>query len=246
MDLYAAIDVRDGRCVRLTQGDFARQTTYDGDPVEVAAGFASAGAPWVHVVDLDAARTGRPVNREVVAALAAAVAVPVQAGGGMRSADAARALFDAGVARVVLGTAAVEQPDLVEDLAAAGHRVAVGLDVRAGQVAVRGWQAAGGVGLAQMLDRFAGCGAEAAVVTCIERDGMLAGPDLTGLAEALGGSALPIVASGGVSSLDDLRALTRLEACGRRLAGVVVGKALHDGRFDVTEAVAALSGRGAG
>jgi phosphoribosylformimino-5-aminoimidazole carboxamide ribotide isomerase len=240
MDLYPAVDLRDGRCVRLTQGDFDRQVTYDADPIEVARQFAAAGAPWIHVVDLDAARTGTPRNRAVVAAIAAAVEVPVQAGGGVRSEASAEALFDAGVARVVLGTAAVEDPDLVDRLATDGRRVAVGVDVRGTEVAIHGWEQGTGCSIDTILDRFAGTGLDAFVVTQIRRDGMLAGPDLEGLAAVLARTAVPVIASGGVGGLDDLRALAALEVDDRRLAGVIVGKAIHDGRFDVAAALEVL------
>ena len=239
MDLFCAIDLRGGRCVRLTQGDFDRVTTYDGDPAEVARAFEAAGAPWIHVVDLDAARTGQPVNGAVVAAVAGAVSVPVQAGGGVRSTEAAHTLFAAGVERVVVGTAAVERPEFVSELAQAGHRVAVGLDVRGTEVAVRGWEQASGRNVFELLDRFADAGVDAFVVTQIERDGMLAGPDLDGLRQVLAATALPVVASGGVGSVADLVDLAGLEVGGRRLSGVIVGKALHDGRFSVSDAVAA-------
>ena len=240
MDLYPAVDLRDGRCVRLTQGDFDRQVTYDADPVDVARQFAAAGAPWIHVVDLDAARTGTPHDLGVVAAIATAVDVPVQAGGGVRSDAAAEALFDAGVARVVVGTAAVEDPGLVDRLAAGGRRVAVGIDVRGTDVATHGWEQSSGQSIEDVLDRFAGVGVDAFVVTQIQRDGMLGGADLEGLTTVLAHTDVPIIASGGVGDLGDLRALASLEISGRRLIGAIVGKALHDGRFDVAQALEAL------
>ena len=245
-DLLAAIDVRDGRCVRLTQGDFDRQTTYDVDPVAVAVAFEAAGAPWVHVVDLDAARTGRPGNLAVVLAIAAAVGVPVQSGGGVRDEASALRLLDGGVTRVVVGTAAVDDPGLVGRLAGRGHRVAVGLDVKGTEVVVRGWEERSGVDLATMLDRFAGAGADAVVVTPVATDGTLAGPDLATLSSVLDRSDLPLVASGGVGSAEHLHRLAALDVGGRRVAGVIVGKALHDGVLTVEEAVAALTGTAPG
>ncbi|HTN99622.1 MAG TPA: HisA/HisF-related TIM barrel protein, partial [Microthrixaceae bacterium] len=146
IDLYPAIDLRAGRCVRLYQGDYGQETVYGDDPVAQALAFEAAGAPWIHVVDLDAARTGEPVNRDVVGAIAAAVGVPVQTGGGIRDEASAEALFDAGVARVVLGTAALEDPDLVRRIAAR-HPVTVGLDARGRDVAVRGWLEGSGADL---------------------------------------------------------------------------------------------------
>jgi phosphoribosylformimino-5-aminoimidazole carboxamide ribotide isomerase len=246
-ELYPAIDLRDGRCVRLYQGDYGKESAYGTDPVQVALDFAAAGVRWVHVVDLDAARTGEPANRDVVAAIAAAVTprgVSVQAGGGVRDQASAEALFAAGVIRVVLGTAAVEQPQLVRELAAA-HAVAVGLDARAGEVAVRGWTQGSGRKVTELLADYEDARVAAVVVTDIERDGTLAGPDLDGLAALLEATAIDVIASGGVSSLADLESLASLRAgSGRRLAGVIVGKALHEGRFGVREAVAACAASG--
>lgn len=243
MDLYPAIDLRDGRCVRLLQGDYDRETVYGDDPVAQALAFEAAGAPWIHVVDLDAARTGEPVNREVVAAIAAAVGVPVQTGGGVRDLDAARALFDAGVARVVVGTAALEDPALVRTLAAE-HPVAVGLDARGREVAVRGWLRGSGADLFDLVEAFADAGVAALVVTEIGRDGTLSGPDLDGLAQVLAATDVPVVASGGVGTLDDVAALAGLRAGGRSLAGAIVGRAIYEGAVDVAEAVAVAAGSG--
>ncbi|MCU0311617.1 MAG: 1-(5-phosphoribosyl)-5-[(5-phosphoribosylamino)methylideneamino]imidazole-4-carboxamide isomerase [Acidimicrobiales bacterium] len=239
MELFPAIDVRDGRCVRLYQGDYDRETVYHDDPVEQARSFAAAGAPWIHVVDLDAARTGLPVNRAVIAEIAAGVDVPVQTGGGVRDEAAAEALFEAGVRRVVVGTAALEQPALVARLAAR-FPVAVGLDARGREVAVRGWEKGSGRDLLDVATEFADVGVEALVVTEIARDGTLAGPDLDGLAEVLAASPLPVVASGGVGDLADLAALAALRAGERSLAGVIVGKAIYEGAFTVEAALAAL------
>ena len=240
-DLYPAIDLRGGRCVRLYQGDYDRETHYGDDPVGQARAFAEAGAPWIHVVDLDAARTGEPVNRDVVASIAAAVSVPVQAGGGVRDEAAADALFSAGVARVVLGTAAIEDPALVRRLAAR-HPVAVGLDARGREVAVRGWLEGSGADVIDLARAFSDAGVAALVVTEIGRDGTLEGPDLDGLAEVLGATEVPVIASGGVGSLDDLRKLAGLERAGRRLSGVITGRALYEGAFSVTEAVQVCTG----
>jgi phosphoribosylformimino-5-aminoimidazole carboxamide ribotide isomerase len=241
-DLYPAIDVRAGRCVRLHQGDYGQETVYGDDPVSVAEGFARAGATWIHVVDLDAARTGEPVNRAVVGAIAAAVhpfGVSVQTGGGVRTETAAVALAEAGIDRVVIGTAAMEDPALVRRIAAR-QPAAVGLDGRSGHVAVRGWLEGAGASVLDVLPRFEDAGIDALVITEISRDGTLAGPDLDGLAAALGRTRLAVIASGGIGSLDDVRALARLEVDGRRLAGAITGKALYEGRFTVPEALAAL------
>lgn len=244
MDLYPAIDLRGGRCVRLLQGDYERETDYGDDPVGVATGFVASGARWVHVVDLDAARSGEPVNRPVVAAVAAAVRAAggrVQSGGGVRSEAAADALFDAGVSRVVLGTAAMDDPELVRRLAGAHPGgVAVGLDTRGGEVAVRGWTEGSGQQLLDVVPRFADAGVASLIVTEIGRDGTLEGPDLAGLASVLAATDIEVVASGGVGVLADVVALDDLEVGGRRLAGAIVGKALYEGAFTVSDAVAAL------
>ncbi|MET0912939.1 MAG: HisA/HisF-related TIM barrel protein, partial [Acidimicrobiales bacterium] len=184
MNLYAAIDLLGGRCVRLHQGDYDRATDYGDDPVGQARRFAADGAPWIHVVDLDGARRGEPVNRDVIGRIAAAVDIPVQVGGGVRSRPDAEALWAAGVARVVMGTAALEDPDLVAALVPDGA-VAVGLDARGRELAVRGWVSAAGVDLLEAVARFSALGVAALVVTEIGRDGTLDGPDLTGLSSVL-------------------------------------------------------------
>jgi len=236
IDLYPAIDLRDGQVVRLRQGDYDDQTTYGSDPVAVAVSFAEAGARWIHVVDLDAARSGSPVNRPVVAAIAAAVRgrAAVQTGGGVRSVADAQALAAAGVARVVMGSAAVAQPSLVAE-ASAVVPVAVGLDHRAGEVAVHGWTEGSGVLLADALQWFPT--AAAFVITDIARDGMLTGPDVEGLAAAARATSIPVIASGGIATLDDLRALREVPG----ISGAISGKAIYEGRFTVAEALAVLA-----
>lgn len=241
MDLYPAIDLRGGKVVQLTQGDFDRERVHGDDPVAVAQAFAAAGAPWVHVVDLDAARTGEPVNRHLIAAVAGSVDVPVQAGGGVRSVAAAAALADAGVARVVMGTAAIEDPRLVAEVAAR-QPVALGLDVKGREVAVKGWLQGSGTDISDALRRLGDVGASAVVVTQIDVEGLMGGPDLSGLAEVLRSTELDVIASGGVGTLSDLLALDDLEVDGRRLAGAIVGTALYEGRLDVVEAVRSLAG----
>jgi phosphoribosylformimino-5-aminoimidazole carboxamide ribotide isomerase len=238
MDLYPAIDLHAGRAVRLHQGDFTRETVYGDDPVAIACSFAAAGARWIHVVDLDAARTGDPVNRPLIAAIAHAVAggASVQTGGGVRAPADAGALAAIGVARVVIGSAALRAPAVVAE-AGAILPVAVGLDHRDGELAVQGWTEGSGRRLLDVLDDYPG--ADAFVVTDIGRDGTLVGPDLTGLAEVAAKASVPVIASGGVSSLADLAAL---QAVGR-LAGVIVGKAIYEGRFGVAEALDALGAR---
>ena len=241
MELYPAIDLRAGRCVRLQQGDFAAETVYDDDPVAVARAFAAAGAPWIHVVDLDAARTGEPANLAVVEHIAESVPCAVQVGGGVRSAAAADALFLAGATRVVVGTAAVETPELVDDLCRRHPgAVAVGLDARGREVAVRGWTEGSGIDLVELALRFEDSGVGALVVTEIGRDGTMVGPDVDQLAAVLAAPGVPVVASGGVGDLAVLLALAAVEVEGRELAGAIVGRAIYEGRFTVTEALEAL------
>jgi phosphoribosylformimino-5-aminoimidazole carboxamide ribotide isomerase len=235
VDLYPAIDLRGGNVVRLTKGDYDAETVYGDDPVAVARSFVAAGAPWIHVVDLDAARSGDPVNRAVVARIAAAIdgEASLQNGGGVRTLDDAKALADAGVSRVVMGSAAIRDPDLVTRVAEIVP-VAVGLDHRDGELAVHGWTEGSGVRLDDALGRFPA--AAAFVITDIGRDGMLTGPDVDGLAAAVAATPIPVVASGGVSSLDDVVALARIPGLG----GIITGKAIYEGRFTVAEAVQAL------
>ena len=240
MELFPAIDLLDGRAVRLYQGDYARETVYNSDPVAQARAFAAAGARWIHVVDLDAARSGTPRNRDVIAAICDAVEVPIQTGGGVRSDEAADALFDAGVTRIVLGTAALEEPELVRRLAAR-HAVAVGLDARGREVAVRGWEEGSGRDLLDVARGFADAGVEALIVTEIGRDGTLEGPDLDGLGEVLDATELPVIASGGVGSLEDIGSLDALRSAGRRLSGAIIGRALYEGAFTLQEALAIVA-----
>jgi phosphoribosylformimino-5-aminoimidazole carboxamide ribotide isomerase len=242
VELFPAIDLRGGKAVRLVRGDYDAETVYDDDPVAVAAGYAADGVRWLHVVDLDAARTGEPVNRPIIASIADRVAphgVRVQAGGGVRSEDSAQALADAGVDRIVIGSAALEDPPLVRRIAAR-QPVAVGLDGRRGVAALHGWVDEAAVSVLDALPGFEDAGVEAAILTEITRDGTLEGPDLEGLQAALARTTLPLIASGGVGSVEDLGALASLEYDGRHLAGVIVGTALYEGRFRVAMAMSAL------
>lgn len=235
VELYPAIDLRGGRVVRLAKGDYDAETVYGDDPVAVAESFAAAGAPWIHVVDLDAARSGDPVNRPVVAAVAAAIRgrARLQNGGGVRSVADAETLAASGVDRVVMGSAAVRDPELVER-ASAVLPVAVGLDHRDGELAVDGWTQGSGVRLDESLGRFPS--AAAFVITDISRDGMLSGPDVAGLTSAAAATDVPVIASGGVASIADLVALAAIP----RLGGIITGKAVYEGRFSIAAALAAL------
>jgi phosphoribosylformimino-5-aminoimidazole carboxamide ribotide isomerase len=238
MDLYPSIDLRGGRVVRLAQGDYDRETIYGDDPIAVAKSFAAQGAPWIHVVDLDAAKGDGPVNADAIRAIAAAVDVPVQTGGGQVDDSSLKA----GVQRIVLGSIAVKDPTVVDRLAKAyPGRIAVGLDHRAGQVAVRGWLDDSGQSVDDLIVRFENSGIAAFVITNIERDGLLGGPDVAGLERAVMVTEVPVIASGGVSSLDDLRALAALDVNGRGLGGAITGRAVYEGKFTVAEAVEAIA-----
>jgi phosphoribosylformimino-5-aminoimidazole carboxamide ribotide isomerase len=234
--LYPAIDLRDGKVVRLTQGDYTQEKIYGEDPVQVASDFATAGAKWIHVVDLDAARGGGPVNRSVIGDIVKAVgeSVRVQTGGGVRTQDDAQELRDHGVARVVMGSAAVKNPQLVEKVADIVD-VAVGLDHRGGMIAVEGWTQSSDLTLVDALAMYPA--AKAFVITDIARDGMLSGPDLEGLAAAVAQTSIPVIASGGVSSIQDIVDLAQISGLG----GVITGRAIYEGRFSVAEALRALA-----
>ncbi len=242
IDLYPAIDLRAGKVVRLHLGDYDEETIYGDDPAAVASQFADAGARWIHVVDLDAARTGEPTNRAVVGAIAAAVAgrAQVQTGGGVRSVFAAAALADLGVARVIIGTAAMEDPALVARIAAR-QPTALGLDGRSGEVAVRGWMKGAGASVLDVLPRFEDAGVSAVIITEITRDGTLSGPDVAGLQAALERTSIALIASGGVGTLADMRELAAMRGGGRMLGGIITGKALYENRFSVAEALEVLA-----
>ena len=232
MELYPAVDVQGGRVVRLRQGAADQATVFGDDPVAVAAGFARAGARWVHFVDLDRA-FGRGDNRELARRLLAAASVLVQVGGGLRSEDAIDEMLAWGAARVVIGTKAATDPALVDRLLArhGAARLAVGIDARNGQVAVRGWTEVFDLTAGALAERVRAQGARTVIYTDVARDGMLAGPDIAG-ARALAALGLDVIASGGVASLDDLRGV---RAAG--LAGAIVGRALYEGRFTLPEAL---------
>jgi len=249
VDLWPAIDIRGGRCVRLLQGDYAAETVF-GDPLSVARSYVSAGAERLHIVDLDAARTGDPVNRDLIGTVVGEVGVPVQVGGGVRDEAAAEALFGLGVSRVVLGTAAIEEPQLLKLLSDRWPRgVVAGLDYRwlssgTQDLAVRGWTQASGRLLPEVLSSLSDLPLAGVVVTDISRDGTGRGPDIAGLRRVLAESGLTVISSGGVASLDDLRLLASLSEGGRRLGGAIVGKALLAGEFSIAEAAGACAGRG--
>ena len=236
MILYPAIDVFGGTVVRLRQGEYDDSTVYGVDPVAMALSFVDQGATWVHMVDLDAARSGEPVNRSVIASVASAIAgrASLQVGGGVRTEADAEALSAAGVTRVVMGSAAVADPALVRRVSAIVS-VAVGLDHRNGVAATHGWTESSGVQVDDLLGQVPT--ASAFVITDISRDGMLTGPDVEGLARAVSQTSIPVIASGGVGALSHLAELAAVVG----LNGVIVGKALYETKFSVSEALAVLS-----
>ena len=238
MILYPAIDLRAGKAVRLEQGDFSRETIYSDDPVKIALDFADAGAQWIHVVDLDGARDGTGINRTQIKAMASAVSCSLQVGGGVRTRADVVELIESGANRVVVGTVAVETPDLVIELAQSyPNQIAVGLDARGSDVAVRGWIKRSGVDLVELTTRYDNTDVAALIVTEIGRDGMMMGPDVKQLGKVLAATSIPVIASGGVGSLDDVRALGKLRFGDRCLNGVIAGRAIYEKRFSVAEAI---------
>jgi phosphoribosylformimino-5-aminoimidazole carboxamide ribotide isomerase len=240
MTVYPAIDLRGGRCVRLLQGAFDRETVYGADPVAVARRWEAAGARWLHVVDLDGARAGAPVQAPLVAAVCAAVEIPVQVGGGLRDARAVERVLAAGAARAIVGTVAVRDPERCRAICRAHPgRVAVGLDARDGRVRVAGWTEEEEVEVVALAARLADLGAATVIYTDIGRDGTEAGPDLDGTRAVARAAGVPVVASGGVGSLDHVRAVATLAADG--VEGVIVGRALYTGAVALSDALAAAA-----
>jgi phosphoribosylformimino-5-aminoimidazole carboxamide ribotide isomerase len=239
-ELYPAIDLRRGRCVRLEKGMAERETVYGGDPVEVAAGFVAAGARWVHVVDLDAA-FGDGSNRAVIREIAASAGIRLQTGGGLRSEADLADVLKAGAARAVIGTAAVERPELVRAAVArwGAERIAVGLDARGRRPAVRGWTEDAAEDLFDLAGRMVELGVRTIVHTDIDRDGTMQGPNVELSAELARRSGAEVIVSGGVRGVGDVRAAAAAARAGHGIAGVIAGKAVYEGRLDVAEAVAA-------
>ena len=243
MILLPAIDILEGKAVRLTQGEFDQSTVYDADPVDAARRWVSEGARRLHIVDLDGARSGAPVNLEHVRRIAAAVDVPIQVGGGMRTIESVRQVVDAGATRVVIGTAAYTDIDFLDQVVAElGDRVVVSVDARAGKLAGAGWTDQTDIPIGAVVERLGARGVQRYVYSSIDRDGMLGGPDLEGarrVAESVRGT---YAYSGGVSSVEDLRALVELRQV--NLRAVIVGKALYEGRLTVSDAQAVLDAEG--
>jgi phosphoribosylformimino-5-aminoimidazole carboxamide ribotide isomerase len=241
LTLYPAIDLKDGACVRLRRGAMAEATVYSDDPAAQARAWQREGCAWLHVVDLNGAFAGRAVNGEAVAAILAAATVPVQLGGGIRDLAGIERWLAAGVARVILGSAAAKNPALVlEACRLYPGRIAVGIDARHGMVATEGWAETSALAAGELARRFEDAGVSAIIYTDIGRDGMLGGLNLDETLALAGGISTPVIASGGVGTLDDLAALRRA-AAGSRIEGVIVGRALYDGRVGLAEALALLA-----
>lgn len=241
MILLPAIDILDGTAVRLARGEFSAKTIYDADPLDAARRWVAAGARSLHVVDLDGARVGAPANLEHVRRITTALDVPVQVGGGLRSADAVRAAVDAGAARVILGTAAYQDVDFLDGVVAEhGEKVIVSVDVREGRLAAAGWTEQTDIPAESVFERLGARGVQRFVYSSIERDGMLEGPDLEAVRRIAASVRGSFTYSGGVASLEDLRALYALRQV--NLSGVIVGTALYEQRFEVGEAQAVLDG----
>ena len=239
MILFPAIDIRNGRCVRLTEGKFECETVFAEDPAEMAVRWADAGAEYLHVVDLDGALAGQSSNTEVIKRILAKVKMPVQVGGGIRTLANIENMLALGVTRVILGSVAVRDPELVREACQKfPGQVVVGIDAKNGEVAVEGWGIGGGIGAIELAKKMAAVGVEHIIFTDISRDGMLSGVNVEATAELAKASGVKVIASGGVSSLADLKALQLYEADG--IEGCIVGKAIYTGALDLKEALAAL------
>ncbi|MBE9143352.1 1-(5-phosphoribosyl)-5-[(5-phosphoribosylamino)methylideneamino]imidazole-4-carboxamide isomerase [Planktothrix mougeotii] len=239
MNIIPAIDLLDGRCVRLYQGDYNQAQTFNDDPLAVAQDWVEQGATRLHLVDLDGAKTGKPTNYQVIEAIAKTINIPVQVGGGLRTRDNVATLFNLGVERAILGTIAVEKPQLVADLCAEfpGH-IAVGIDARNGKVATKGWLETSEILATDLAEQMAQLGVVTIIYTDIHRDGTLIGPNLEALREIANVVSIPVIASGGVSSITDLLSLLSLEPLG--VTDVIVGRALYTGDINLKEAIQAV------
>jgi phosphoribosylformimino-5-aminoimidazole carboxamide ribotide isomerase len=236
MILYPAIDIRGGRCVRLIEGDFDRETTYDSDPASAASRWVEAGADWLHIVDLDGAVEGKPINREAIARIRASVDVPIQLGGGLRQLTDLEVALDGGVDRAILGTVALRDPELVISAVARwGDRITVALDARDGRLATDGWLGQTDSSAIEVAQRLAQRGVRHFIYTDIRRDGTLSGPNLEALGELIEKIDADVIASGGIASLQDISAVAATGA-----TGVIIGRALYDGRVDLAEAIALI------
>ena len=240
MILYPAIDLKDGQCVRLLRGEMDAVTVFNDDPAAQARDFEAAGCEWVHLVDLNGAFAGEPVNGAAVEAILGAITIPAQLGGGIRDMATIEGWLAKGLARVILGTVAVRDPGLVKDAARAfPGQVAVGIDARAGLVAVDGWAETTDISALALAARFEDAGVSAIIYTDIDRDGAMQGPNVEATAALANAVSIPVIASGGVSSMADLKAL---RICGASLDCVISGRALYDGSIDAAQAIAILAG----
>ena len=236
MILFPAIDLKDGRCVRLKRGEMESATIFNDDPGAQACAFERAGFEWLHCVDLDGAFEGRSMNGDAIAAIRSAINLPIQLGGGIRDRKAIEAWLAAGITRLILGTAALRDPELVKHAARDyPGKIAVGIDARDGKVAVQGWAQASEIDVSELARRFEDAGVAAIIFTDIARDGMLGGVNVAATAALANSVRIPIIASGGVSGTSDIDAL--MAAPSRNILGVVIGRALYDGRIDSTEAL---------
>ncbi|OLC00371.1 MAG: 1-(5-phosphoribosyl)-5-[(5-phosphoribosylamino)methylideneamino]imidazole-4-carboxamide isomerase [Nitrospirae bacterium 13_1_40CM_62_7] len=234
------MDLKDGRCVRLRQGDMRRETIYSEDPVAVALQWEQLGAPLLHVVDLNGAIEGRPANLAQIEAILNAVSVPIQVGGGVRTLDTVRTYLGCGAKRVVMGTAVLQDRAVLEDACELfPERILVGIDAKNGKVAVKGWTAVSDTSARDLVKTLAGLNLAGVIYTDISRDGMLEGPDLSSLKAFVKDSPVPVIASGGITRIEDIRAIQALDP---RIEGVIVGKALYDGKLDLKAALAAVAG----
>lgn len=233
--VYPAVDISDGRCVRLLQGQFGTETVYSDDPVKVAVGLSHSGARWLHIVDLDGARTGEARNRELVVEAVKRASCPVQAGGGVRSLDDVEELLYAGANRAVLGTMALEdRAELKRTCDRYGERIVVSLDARGGELRSEGWTVGTGMPVLDAVKVFQEAGVSKFVYTDVSKDGTLSGPDVEGLRRITSVTDIPVIASGGIGTLDEIRTVARLRPEG--VSGVIVGRALYDHKFSVGEA----------
>ncbi|MDQ0254580.1 phosphoribosylformimino-5-aminoimidazole carboxamide ribotide isomerase [Evansella vedderi] len=235
--IYPAIDIRGGKCVRLLQGDYDKETVYGDSPFEMAKGFGEKGANWIHMVDLDGAKAGEPVNHEVVLRTAQELEAQVQVGGGIRTRESVEKYLSGGVSRVILGSAAISDPQFVKEMLAeyGGKRIAIGIDARDGYVATHGWLETSEVKAEELAQQLVSFGAETFIMTDISRDGMLTGPNTEAIASLGDVTGKEVIASGGVSELADLKELARRS--GEGISGAIVGKALYTGRFSLEEAL---------
>lgn len=239
MYLLPAIDLKDGCCVRLKQGDMAQSTVFSDSPAGQAKLFERQGAEWIHVVDLDGAFAGRPVNADAVEEILKAAKVKIELGGGIRSLETVRLWLEKGVSRVILGTAALRNPELVKEACREfPERIAVGIDAKDGFVAVEGWAETSSVRDVDLARRFESAGVGAIIYTNVARDGVLQGPDLNATAALAKAVSIPVIVSGGVASLDDIRACRKAGI----FEGVIAGRAIYEGRFTVSEAISVLKG----